>query len=45
MRSMMQSMPHMIAAMPGAMMRLEAETAHLPKPKKKAEEKKADSKS
>ena len=34
MRSMMQSMPHMIAAMPGAMIRLEAETAHLPKPKK-----------
>jgi hypothetical protein len=45
MRSMMQSLPHMIAAMPGAMMRLEAETAHLPKPKKKAEETKADSKS
>ena len=40
MRSMMQSMPHMIGAMPGAMMRLEAETAHLPKPKKKADEKK-----
>ena len=40
-RSMMQSMPHMIAAMPGAMMRLEAETAHLPKPKKKDKEKKA----
>jgi hypothetical protein len=36
MRSMMQTMPHMIAAMPGAMMRLEAETAHLPKPKKPA---------
>ena len=35
MRSMMQTMPHMIAAMPGAMMRLEAETKHLPKPKKK----------
>ena len=34
MRSMMQSMPHMITAMPGAMIRLEAETAHLPKPKK-----------
>jgi hypothetical protein len=34
MRSMMQSMPHMISAMPGAMMRIEAETAHLPKPKK-----------
>ena len=35
MRSMIQTMPHMISAMPGAMMRLEAETAHLPKPKKK----------
>ena len=34
MRSMVQSVPHMISAMPGAMMRLEAETAHLPKPKK-----------
>ena len=34
MRSMVQTVPHMIAAMPGAMMRLEAETAHLPKPKK-----------
>jgi hypothetical protein len=34
MRSMMQTMPHMIAAMPGAMIRLEAETAHLPKPRK-----------
>ena len=41
MRSMMQSVPHMISAMPGAMMRLEAATAHLPKPKKK-EEKKAE---
>ena len=38
-RSMMQSMPHMITAMPGAMMRLEAETAHLPKPKKAAKDK------
>jgi len=44
MRSMMQSMPHMIAAMPGTMMRIEAETAHLPKPKKKADEKKPDAK-
>ena len=35
MRSMVQSVPHMIGAMPGALMRLEAETAHLPKPKKK----------
>jgi len=34
MRSMVQSMPHLIAAAPGAMMRIEAETAHLPKPKK-----------
>jgi hypothetical protein len=34
MRSMMQSMPHLISAAPGAMMRIEAETAHLPKPKK-----------
>ena len=43
MRSMMQSMPHMIGAMPGAMIRLEAETAHLPKPKKKqAEAKKVE---
>ena len=40
MRSMVQSVPHMIAAMPGALMRLEAETAHLPKPKKKRAEKK-----
>jgi hypothetical protein len=39
MRSMVQSIPHMIGAMPGAMIRLEAETAHLPKPKK---EEKAD---
>ena len=44
MRSMMQSMPHVIMAMPGAMIRLEAETAHLPKPKKKEEAKKADAK-
>ena len=42
MRSMMQAMPHMIGAMPGAMIRLEAETAHLPKPKKKAVEKKRE---
>jgi len=45
MRSMMQSMPHIISAMPGAMIRLEAETAHLPKPKKKEAETKAKSKS
>ena len=43
MRSMVQSVPHVISAMPGAMMRLEAETAHLPKPKKKAEKGKAKS--
>ena len=35
MRSMVQTVPHMIGAMPGAMIRLEAETSHLPKPKKK----------
>lgn len=39
MRSMVESFPHMITAMPGAMARLEAETAHLPKPKKKEEPK------
>ena len=44
MRSMMQSMPHIVMAMPGAMIRLEAETAHLPKPKKKEEAKKAAAK-
>lgn len=37
MRGMIQTVPHMITAMPGAMARLEAATAHLPKPKKKAE--------
>ena len=35
MRSMVQTLPHVFTAMPGAMARLEAETAHLPKPKKK----------
>ena len=45
MRSMMQSMPHMIAAMPGAVMRLESETAHLPKPKKKEAPRKPAAKS
>lgn len=45
MRSMMQAMPHIVMAMPGAMMRLEAETAHLPKPKKKAEPKTGKAKS
>lgn len=38
MRAMVQSIPHMIGAMPGAMIRLEAETAHLPKPKKEEKE-------
>lgn len=35
MRSMFQSFPDMIAAVPGAMIRLEAATAHLPKPPRK----------
>ena len=34
MRSMFTAMPDLVAAMPGAVMRLEKETAHLPKPKK-----------
>lgn len=38
MRSMFQSFPEILAAMPDAMKRLEAETAHLPKPKKPKEE-------
>lgn len=42
MRSMVQTLPHVFTAMPGAMARLEAETAHLPKPKKKEEPKKED---
>jgi hypothetical protein len=42
MRSMMQAVPHMITAMPGAVMRLESETAHLPKPKKKTGKKNGD---
>lgn len=43
MRSVMQTVPDMITAMPGAMARLEAETKHLPKPKKaKAEPEEAD---
>lgn len=37
MRSMFTAMPDLVAAMPGAAMRLEKETAHLPKPKKKDE--------
>lgn len=43
MRAMMGSVPEIITAMPAAMQRLETETAHLPKPKKK-EEDKADEK-
>ena len=42
MRSMVQTFPHMITAVPGAMARLEAETAHLPKPKKEADEAEAE---
>lgn len=34
MRSMMKAMPEMVVAMPGAMERIEAATAHLPKPPK-----------
>ncbi len=41
MRAMVASFPEIITVMPDAMKRLEAETAHLPKPKKKAEDKKA----
>ena len=44
MRSMMSSVPDILKAMPAAMQRLEAETAHLPKPKKKAETSKAKAK-
>ncbi len=36
-RGMMGSFPEIISALPGAMQRLETETAHLPKPKKKDE--------
>ena len=43
MRSMIASVPDMMKAMPSAVQRLEAETAHLPKPpKKEAEEPAAD---
>lgn len=41
MRAMVASFPEIITAMPDAMKRLEAETAHLPKPKKKEVAKKA----
>jgi hypothetical protein len=41
-RAMMGSFPEVMEAMPAAMKRLEAETAHLPKPKKKTEAKKDD---
>jgi hypothetical protein len=34
MRSVMTSLPDLMTAMPGAMKRIETETAHLPKPKK-----------
>ena len=37
MRSMVQTFPQVITAMPEAMARIEKETAHLPKPKKKEE--------
>lgn len=37
MRSMFQSFPDMMTAVPGAIQRLERETAHLPKPPKKDE--------
>ena len=40
MRAMVASFPEVITAMPDAMKRLEAETAHLPKPKKKDDSKK-----
>ncbi len=40
MRAMVASFPEIMTAMPDAMKRLEAETAHLPKPKKKDEAKK-----
>ena len=42
MRSMMGSVPEILESMPAAMQRLDKETAHLPKPKKKAEAKKAE---
>jgi hypothetical protein len=38
MRSMIQTLPDIVMAMPGAMARLEKETAHLPKPKKPEKE-------
>lgn len=42
MRSMFQGFPDMIAAVPGALIRLEAATSHLPKPPKKEKKKAAD---
>jgi hypothetical protein len=42
MRAMVASLPEILTAMPGAMKRLETETAHLPKPKKKDGDKKED---
>jgi len=41
-RGMIGSFPEIITAMPAAMQRLETETAHLPKPKKKEEAEEAD---
>lgn len=41
MRAMVASFPEIITAMPDAMKRIESATAHLPKPKKKDEAKKA----
>ena len=43
-RGMIGSFPEILGALPGAMKRLETETAHLPKPKKKDEGKKAAAK-
>ena len=40
MRSMVMSTPDILMALPGAMKRIEESTAHLPKPKKKAQAKK-----
>jgi hypothetical protein len=42
MRAMVGTFPEILEAMPAAMKRLETETAHLPKPKKKVEAKKVE---
>ena len=42
MRAMMGTFPEIMQAMPAAMKRLETETAHLPKPKKKVEAKEVE---